>query len=76
MGLVIFDGNIKSTVPLDNKTVEKIDLVKTQNENSESTIVTKNEQKKKKIKKLKKENEVFIDSLKIGSGFKIIPKIN
>lgn len=76
MGLVIFDGNIKSTVPLHNKIVEKIDLVKTQNENSESTIVTKNEQKKKKIKKLKKENHVFIDSLKIGSGFKIIPKIN
>jgi uncharacterized protein (UPF0218 family) len=71
MTLVIFDGNTKNyTVLNKNDNADKIELIKVQNDNKETTIKKKTY---KKIKKLTKENEDFLNSLKTGSGFKIIP---
>jgi hypothetical protein len=55
-----------------NDNADKIELIKVQNdnENKEATIKKKTSRKNKK---LTKENEDFLNSLKTGSGFKIIP---
>ena len=78
MTLVIFDGNTKNyTVLNKNDNADKIELVKIQNDNSEnneSTVTKKTRPETyRKDKKLTKENEDFLNLLKTGSGFKIIP---
>ena len=85
MTLVIFNGNTKSTKLIkDKNNKDKIDLIKlndTNNLDVESstkleTIENNNKSKiSRKFKNIKKkENIEFLDSLKSGSGFKIIPK--
>jgi hypothetical protein len=73
MTLVIFDGNTRNyTVLNKNNDFDKIELIKVQDdsiENKESTVTKKTYRKNKK---LTKENEDFLNSLKTGSGFKII----
>ena len=88
MSLVIFDGNTKNYIILDeNDNDNKIELIKIQNDepNNESTVksqgldlkdLKQNKPKKSRKKKIEltKENQDFLNTLKTGSGFKIIPK--
>jgi hypothetical protein len=74
MTLVIFDGNTKNyTVLNKNDNADKIELIKVQNDSIENKEPTIKKKTYKKNKKLTKENEEFLNSLKTGSGFKIIP---
>jgi hypothetical protein len=74
MTLVIFDGNTKNYTALDkNDNADKIELIKVQDENNENKESTVTKKTYRKNKKLTKENEDFLNSLKTGSGFKIIP---
>jgi hypothetical protein len=77
MTLVIFDGNTKNYTVLDkDDNIDKIELIKTQNdnENNESTVRKKTRPSTyRKNIKLIKEHEDYLSALKTGSGFKIIP---
>ena len=73
MTLVIFDGNTKNYTALNkNDDADKIELIKVQNDNENKEITVKKKTSRKN-KKLTKENEDFLNSLKTGSGSKIIP---
>ena len=70
MTLAIFDDNTKNYTVL----IELIEIQNYNNNNNESTVTKKTRPKTyRKNKKLTKEHEDFLNSLKTGSGFKIIP---
>jgi hypothetical protein len=85
---VIFDGNTKNYTILDKYESSKIELIQVQNgpsdqdialisndynnESKEKIIIKNNRPKTYRKKKLTKENQEFLSSLKTGSGFKII----
>lgn len=81
MGLVIYDGN-DSNYEILNKNYNnqnKIELISVKS-NEFDTVIDTVKEIKPKVKKiykknaLNKENKEFINSLKSGSGFKILPK--
>jgi hypothetical protein len=78
MTLVIFDGNTKNyTVLNKNYNDLKIELIKVQTDENNNETPTIKQIKprtyRKKKARLTKENQKFLNSLKTGSGFKIIP---
>jgi uncharacterized cupredoxin-like copper-binding protein len=79
MTLEIFNGNTKNYTVLDkNDNDNKIELIKIQNDdsNNESAVTKQIKPKKSRKKKIEltKENQYFLNTLKTGSGIKIIPK--
>jgi hypothetical protein len=73
MGLEIFN-NDKNYVFKNDKNTEKIDLIKVQNNDKVNLEEVKPKVTRKQKVKITKENQDFINYLKSGSGFKIIPK--